>query len=92
MLSGLLGEGEGDTDPWLLAGIGSSSVLGIHIAHPETAGLQGTHSWAGNPPSFGGTHSQGTGPGRSGDRAAHRAADSGHPHSLRQETSRENRY
>lgn len=89
MLGGHWERTKGSTDPWFQVGTGSGSGQEAHKCHPGTAGQGGTHSWAGNPSSPAGTHSQETGPGRSGDRATHRGEDPGHPRSLWQKGSRE---
>lgn len=58
--------------PWLLAGSDSDNQLGAHRAHPGRAGLGDTHSQTDSPLSLAGTWCQGTGPGRSEDKAAHK--------------------
>lgn len=80
---------KGRTDPWLRAGSGSGSGREARKGHPGTAGRGGIHNWAGSSSGLAGTRSQETGPDRSGDRATRREEDPGHPHSLRQEGSRE---
>lgn len=83
------GRAGGGTDPWLQAGTGSGTGRGSRKGRPGTAGQGDTHSGAaGSPSSLAGTRPQGTGPRRSGGRAAHRGEDPGHLHSLQQEGSR----